>query len=65
MPNEDHFKKIILKFKLFIYNKNSKIIYNFYIMRGNIFPVDGKYPPKGKNFLTLVFLEGTLKNTQN
>ena len=38
-----------MKFKTFIYNSNSEIIYNFYICGGNApLPVEQKYPPWGE-----------------
>ena len=34
--NTNYFKAIILKFKIFIFNSDGKIIYNFCTHRGNI-----------------------------
>ena len=60
------FKPIILKFKIFIYNSDIKIIYNFCIDGNNTLPVrGGEQHPRGRNFLPLVFSERTPQNTQN
>ena len=64
VPNRNYFKPIILKFKTFIYNSGSKIIYNCCIYGGNTPPVGGSNPspspPRG-----LVFSEITHENVQN
>ena len=62
VPNRNYYKPIILKFKIFIYNNNSKIMYNFCIYGGNTPPVGGEVTPRGRIFLTLVFLERTAQN---
>ena len=41
VPNANYFKPIILKFKILIYNSDSKIMFNFCIYGGNIPPVGG------------------------
>ena len=63
-PNEI-FLPNILKFKTFIYNSNSKFIYNFCI-HGTIIPRRGRSnpSPRRRHFLPLVVLE-TPQNAQN
>ena len=41
VPNTNYFKPVILKLKTFIYNSNSKIIYDFCTNVGNTPPVGG------------------------
>ena len=65
VSNTNYFKPIIFKFKKFIFNSNSKIVYNFCIYGGNTPFVEGEVTPRGRNFLPLVFSERTLQNTQN
>ena len=52
VPNRNYFKPIILKFKIFIYNSNNKIIYNFCIHGGNIPPIGEEVAvtPEGEIF---------------
>ena len=51
VPNRNYFKPIILKLKTFIYNSDSKIIYNFCMYGGNTSSVGGEVtPPKNENF---------------
>ena len=56
--NTNYFKPFILKFKTFVYNSNSKIIYNFCMNRGNT-------PPVREMYFTMVFLERKSQNKQN
>ena len=61
VPNADYFKPIILKFKTFIYNSDSKFMYNLLLpYRWGGIPTP--LPPGGGDFLTLVFLERTPQN---
>ena len=50
--SHNHFKTIILKFKTFIYNSDSKIIYNFCMYGGNTLPVGEEVIPSGEKFFT-------------
>ena len=54
VPNMNYFKPIILKFKIFIYNSESKIIYNFCMYEGNAPPIGGGINFPGEEFLPLV-----------
>ena len=60
VPNTNHFKPIIFKFKIFVYNSNSKIMYNFCIYGGDT------PPPPGENFFFIVgiFRKNALKYTK-
>ena len=61
LNNEDYFKPIILKFKTFIHNSNSKIAYNFCTCGGNGPLGEGEVTPRGKFFNIVIFR----KNTSN
>ena len=54
VPNTNCFKPVILKFKIYIYNSNSKIIYKLFVCIGTIGRGEVSAPP-GRNFLPLVF----------
>ena len=58
----NYFKPIILKFKIFIYNRNSKIMHNFAYVRAIFPPVaggGGEYPLSGEKF----FLIGMIRKS--
>ena len=64
VPNRNYFKPIILKFKTFIYNSDSKIIYNFSTYGVNTLPewVEVTSPPSGKKYFTVgIFRKNTSK----
>ena len=63
VPNTDYFKPIILKFKIFIYNSNSKVIYNLCLCGGNIlFVREGEvFPTEKEIFNTGIFRKNTSK----
>ena len=62
IPNTNYFKPIILRFKIFVYNRNSKTMYNFCICRGNISLVGGSKPPPGVDiFYRCYFQKESLK----
>ena len=52
VPNRNYFKPIILKFKTFIYNSDSKTIYNFCTYGGNSLSI-GEVTPPGETFFTV------------
>ena len=60
--NTNYFKPIILKFKIFIYNSNSKIIYNFVYVGAILAAIRGVEYSLRKNFFNFgIFRKNALK----
>ena len=53
VPKINYFAPIILKFKKFIYNSNTKIIHKFYIDGAILPPVVGEVTSQGRNIFTV------------
>ena len=64
--NTNYFKPILLKFKILIYNSDSKIMYNFCMHRGNTPPQgEGSNPPGGDYFYREYFRKKTPQNMKD
>ena len=53
VPNMNYFKKIILKFKIFVYNSNSNKIICIFSIYGDNNPLDTQSNPLGEKFFTI------------